>query len=1157
MTKLHTYLFLMLTCWSIAAAAQLPTATNATDEKGRRQGDWVVYYDEDWEEIVDASNAEFYRKISYENDKPQGLVTDYYLSGTKQWEGYLLSDRPDYFDGVSKYYYKNGNIKLEGNFRGNSKEGEWKNYIYDGGFSHNTSFKNGKEQGFLLKISKAYKYLKTDSLAHANKEIEEVLMDLNKLPNKNNNNHMASYKKLIANYYLYIRSNKKFIELQSDYLKITANVYGTEYMEYCQGLSRLGGAYYQMGKYNKALDIFLECLTITKNLYGSEHLSYIQILQNVANIYNYLNDYEKGLDLHLKCLEVRKKLFGENHLDYALSLYYVGWTYFELEAYNKALDKLLECLNIRENIYAQNNYNSSLELTYEELANIYSKLGDYNKSLEMNLECLKIREKLLGKEHLDYARSLTDLAECYYYLGVYSKSLDLNQKSMNIIESLTGKNNAEYVRCLNNMANIYIYLKDYEKGLSCHKECLDIRKKLYGEKHRFYILSLSNLATTYIWTGNYDKALTLNAECVKLIEKNIGVDNEYYARGLHNIAYIHSLSGEYVKSLDLHNKSIQIRENIYGKGHPSTFSNLNSLAYNYFYLKKFNAADSVIIETYKLIENQYSSNSLGLSENEKEEIINSTLSSSALLSRLKQLTIYSLLRERDNPLLLNQLSSAWLVAKGLLFSSAQRVRERVLSSGDTSLVNLYNEWKIGKLQLGKYYEATLQELEKNGVDLQTEEERVNALEQELSRKSLSFAESQKKYTWKDVKSKLNFDEAYVELIRTDYYDFKNDRYTDAVFYAALIIDENTKEYPALVVLENGVQLEQAGYKYYASHTAGKNKQNLDEYSYRNYWSAIAERLEDKKRVYVSSDGVYNKLNLNVLYNNETGRFLGEEMDIRLVTSGRDLFKTYPKEENKELTAVLVGSPKYDLIQEQKEEQDLLVSRDLNQYWIDSLSRGWSVSALPGTAKEVSNISDLMTANKWKVTTYTDKEALEGKVKSVSTPTVLHLATHGYFFEDVAKEKESSTRMMGVDTKKATQNPLLRSGLLFAGAKNTLNGNEPKSGDNGLLTAYEASYMDLRGTELVVLSACETGRGEIKNGEGVYGLQRAMQQAGAKNIIMSMWKVDDKVTQEFMTLFYSHWLEGRPIREAFKTTQNTIKQKYPQPYYWGAFVLVEG
>ena len=132
---------------------------------------------------------------------------------------------------------------------------------------------------------------------------------------------------------------------------------------------------------------------------------------------------------------------------------------------------------------------------------------------------------------------------------------------------------------------------------------------------------------------------------------------------------------------------------------------------------------------------------------------------------------------------------------------------------------------------------------------------------------------------------------------------------------------------------------------------------------------------------------------------------------------------------------------------------------------------------------------------------------------------------------------------------------MRSGLLFTGANNTLKGQELNHGDNGILTAYETSVLNLQNTELVVLSACETGKDEIKNGEGVYGLRKGFVEAGAKHIIMSLWKVDDKVTQEFMTTFYEIWLNGTNLKEAFTQTQEKIKVKYPQPYYWGAFILV--
>jgi CHAT domain-containing protein len=332
------------------------------------------------------------------------------------------------------------------------------------------------------------------------------------------------------------------------------------------------------------------------------------------------------------------------------------------------------------------------------------------------------------------------------------------------------------------------------------------------------------------------------------------------------------------------------------------------------------------------------------------------------------------------------------------------------------------------------------------------------------------------------------------------------------------------------------------------------------YFYDSFWKPIAEKIGDAKTVYISLGGFYNNINLNTIFNPETGKYLLEEKDIRIVNSARDfiLSKESQKKYFSSKTASLYGFPNYDgNTSVSNDSLDLYAStRDLNSFWLDSLTRGGlKAKPLVETKIEIENISALLNSNGWNTQTYLEDLASETNIKKEISPRVLHVATHGYFFENIPIDNDVN-QFLGMEKEIVIQDPMLRSGLLFTGANRTFQGEETP-GENGLLSAAEASLLDLRETELVVLSACETGKGEIKNSEGVYGLRKAFADAGAQNIIMSLWKVDDKVTQEFMTRFYEVWLnDNTSIREAFNKTQLEIKEKYPEPYYWGAFILVE-
>jgi CHAT domain-containing protein len=272
-------------------------------------------------------------------------------------------------------------------------------------------------------------------------------------------------------------------------------------------------------------------------------------------------------------------------------------------------------------------------------------------------------------------------------------------------------------------------------------------------------------------------------------------------------------------------------------------------------------------------------------------------------------------------------------------------------------------------------------------------------------------------------------------------------------------------------------------------------------------------------IYVSPDGVYNQINLNTL-RKPGGDVVLNRYDLVILGNSKDLIALKGRKAAvPRKSAFLLGFPDYGTNE---------------------------VAPLPGTKVEVDAVAKLLKASAYQLTQY---------IKSIKAPTLIHIATHGYFLEDV---EGNSNTVFGVNAENASGNPLLRSGLILAGAGDAISGKgkaDMTSNDNGILTAYEAMNLNLEGTELVVLSACETGLGDVKSGEGVYGLQRAFLVAGADALIMSLWKVDDAATQQLMTNFYTNWLKTGNKQRAFKQAQLQLMTKYKEPYYWGAFVMI--
>ncbi|MFN0050473.1 MAG: CHAT domain-containing protein [Cytophagales bacterium] len=579
-----------------------------------------------------------------------------------------------------------------------------------------------------------------------------------------------------------------------------------------------------------------------------------------------------------------------------------------------------------------------------------------------------------------------------------------------------------------------------------------------------------------------------------------------------------------------------IYEKAFGSNHPTVAATNAAQATFYYHRGQLVSAISLFTNHLDFKQNYLQQYFDYLGEAEREAFYKT------VKDDFEQYTELSFREYKKHPELLATAYHLQLRYKALLLNTSNLVKKRILASGDRQLIALYDEVQALKQLLGQTASLSDKELlMQRNVKRDSLKHALATKDQQLTQFSGFYAGENKQPDWQDIKAKLGKNEAAVEVIRFRTYDYRRQEFTKTVQYAALIVTAKTTKQPAVVFFGDGNYLESKAISFYRN---GIRNQHSDEESYKNFWKPLQRTLKKIKKVYFSPDGVFHSLNMETLYNPETGKYLKDEIKLELITSGKDLLQVKQAPLPQKL-GLLIGNPAFGGKADVASGERNAVFNNL----LLSVERGSGVSPLPGTEKEVQQIQSLLKANKWRETTLLNAEAKEEILKNMLKPNVLHIATHGFFQQDIDGEIKYNT------------NPLYRSGILLSGAAATLEnkadlrGNVQAGKEDGILTAFEALNLNIDNTDLVVLSACETGLGEIRNGEGVFGLQRAFKLAGARSILMSLWKVNDQTTQELMVSFYQKWLGGMTKRAAFEKAQSELKTKYPQPYYWGAFVLI--
>lgn len=894
-------------------------------------------------------------------------------------------------------------------------------------------------------------------------------------------------------------------------------------------LTLLGRAYQQQGDFLVADSAYATALQLyeLKTLPIDQHYTYL--LNNFALAQQEQGNWSRAHDLLVLVAAQMQQRKSRQFQEYAVAMENLALLEMRLGRTAMAkqyLDSALVVFDTDEK--KQNTTFGSFQLT---LGKYYQSMADFAKAEVWLRSGQGILAQVAGNTSEAYAQSQNALAVLYQTLGNYAEAEPRLKEAIRIYEQ---KNNSREVSTAKqNLATLYQIQQKYSEAETLLTEALQLDERNLGKRHPQYGVTLQNLATLYQKKKDFGKASELLEEVRQTTQNTLGANHPLYATITTNLAVVYQDQGQYAQAEKYWNESVTARKNLLGEDHPDYARSRFGLANFYFATGKFDVAYQQFEPVIQNYQNQITRYFAAMSEKEK----------GALYARIKPVfdtyqdfCIQYLKNNGPAAQLTEQLYNLQLTNKAILLNASNKLRTAVANSADEETKALFKDWVATKEQLVKLYAMTRQEREASGVDVTTTEAKANDLEKALTAKSSLFSSLTSNTTanWRQIQNNLKPDEAAIEIMR-----IKKKFVADSIYYVGLVVTPAFTE-PRTFIWPKGILMEQRLYRFFRNSI----KHRLaDTISYATYWAPVAAAVPNIKKLWISSDGVFNKINPNTIFNPHTRQWILDEYTIYLINNTRELAEVQTAAaDGITKTASLFGYADFNLAAANQVVQGGKRTSG-TRYGFDSED----IPMLPATEKEVANIAALLNNNQWQTDSYTLDHANEKNLKKIESPTILHVATHGFFLSDVELTDEPDE---GND-QAYLKNPLFRSGILLAGAGVRLENSE----EDGVLTAYEALNLNLDHTELVSLSACETGLGEVRDGEGVYGLQRSFLVAGAKAVLMSLWQVDDQATQELMEQFYQHWFSGKPKTEAFREAQIKLKEKYQHPYYWGAFVMI--
>ncbi|NQZ76520.1 MAG: CHAT domain-containing protein [Ekhidna sp.] len=988
--------------------------------------------------------------------------------------------------------------------------------------------------------------------------------------------HLTKVK--LANYY--VDFTDKFAEARQIYSESFRDKVEKEitkgHVDYLEIMNHLAKFYQETDDYGKASEILDEALLASREKYDNEDIEYGKELNLIADLQISIGQYEKATKNLERAIEIMDNTKTAEATSYLASAFITKAKLLSIRGeYDDAEDHIYDSEDLR----AQGALTTDVTgLSFQDdLGSLYTNIGRYSDATNLLTESLQEKKILFGSASRHLNSTLVANARLNLIKGDYTEAEQQARTANTIATSTFGEASSKVVPSMLQLADVYTTIGDYEKAERLIKNSIDIQKEKFGPEHVDVGKSTSKLALVYFYQGRpVPSVQELFQQAEKIIGKKLGSNNPTYAEILKNMAVANIAGGNYSLAFTYLNQAERIWKAKIGKRNNINAATALVLKGDIFYKQRnYNEAEKYYESAQKQYERVFSSNHPEYvkvqsklsktyfmqsrfkdSQDEMEEVLanykNFIQDYFPALSEREKAKFWNTIKgdyEFYNTLIISrnrstryigELYNNALLTKALLLNSSIKVRQRIMSSNDQQLIGMYTKWVENKELLTAALSMSTQDLQENNIDPTVLANNVEQIEKEISLKSELFSQSadSREILWENVKSSLGDNEVAIEMVRFRVFDHV---FTDSIMYALLYVKGDKRSEPKMVLLEDGKSLEGKFLKRYRNSIKFKIQ---DKYSYENYWLPIKDEVGSVSTIYLSPDGVYNQINLEAIPTPD-GKYVLDNSNIILISNTKDLFlnKIKTKVVAEEQYAMMFGNPSFYV--DTKPGKPLASS---------GLTRATAevVSPLPGTKKEIEELDELLNRKGWNIDKFTETNADEGSIKKVSNPKVFHVATHGFF----KSAPKASTAGKEYNETAAYDNPLLKTGLLLAGAGDILNQTQFNYNvDNGILTAYEAMNLNLDKTDLVVLSACETGLGEIQAGEGVYGLQRAFLVAGARTIVMSLFKVSDEATQQLMVKFYRKWIETGDKRQSFIDAKKEIRNEYRDPIYWGPFVMI--